>query len=157
MKAVIQRVSRAIVAVDGHVVGEIEQGMLIYLGVGSADGSDQVAWLVDKIANLRIFDDPAGVKTTLSIKDIGGAALVISQFTLLADATKGRRPSFTPAAAPEKASALYDTFVDALGLRVPVQSGRFGADMQVTSVNEGPFTLVLEHPPPERSQQAGQA
>ena len=120
--------------------------MLIYLGVGPDDGPDQVAWLVDKIANVRIFDAPAGAKTTLSVKDVGGAALVISQFTLLADVRKGRRPSFALAAAPEKASALYDDFVDALGREVPVQNGTFGADMQVTSVNEGPFTLVLEHP-----------
>ena len=146
MKAVIQRVRRASVAVDDHVIGEIERGLLIYLGVGPYDGPDQVAWLVDKIANVRIFDAPAGAKTTLSVKDVGGAALVISQFTLLADVRKGRRPSFALAAAPEKASALYDDFVDALGREVPVQNGTFGADMQVTSVNEGPFTLVLEHP-----------
>lgn len=146
MKAVLQRVSRASVAVQGELTGEIEKGLLIYLGVGSADGPDHVTWLVDKIANLRVFDVPGGGKTTLSLKDIGGGALVISQFTLLADTQKGRRPSFTPAAAPEKASLLYDAFVDALGREVPVQTGRFGADMQVTSVNEGPFTLVLEHP-----------
>lgn len=146
MKAVIQRVSRASVAVQGELIGEIEKGLLIYLGVGSADGPDHVTWLVDKITNLRVFDVPADGKTTLSVKDIGGGALVISQFTLLADTQKGRRPSFTPAAAPEKASLLYDAFVDALGREVPVQTGRFGADMQVTSVNEGPFTLVLEYP-----------
>ena len=146
MKAVIQRVSRASVAVDDHVIGEIDSGVLIYLGVGPDDGPDQIASLVDKIANLRIFDAPAGAKTTLSVKDVGGAALVISQFTLLADVRKGRRPSFALAVAPEKASALYDDFVDALGREVPVQNGTFGADMQVTSVNEGPFTLVLEHP-----------
>ena len=146
MKAVIQRVRRASVAVDDHVIGEIERGVLIYLGVGPDDSPDQVAWLVDKIANVRIFDAPAGAKTTLSVKDVGGAALVISQFTLLADVRKGRRPSFALAAAPEKASALYDDFVDALGREVPVQNGTFGANMQVTSVNEGPFTLVLEHP-----------
>ena len=146
MKAVLQRVRCANVAVDGDVVGEIEQGLLIYLGVAGDDGFDQVAWLVDKIANLRIFDDPVGAKTTFSVKEVGGAALVISQFTLLADARKGRRPSFSPAAAPEKASALYDTFVEALGKEVSVQTGTFGADMQVSSVNDGPFTLVLEHP-----------
>jgi D-tyrosyl-tRNA(Tyr) deacylase len=146
MKAVVQRVRRASVAVDDHVIGEIESGVLIYLGVGPDDGPDQIASLVDKIANVRIFDAPAGAKTTLSVKDVGGAALVISQFTLLADVRKGRRPSFALAAAPEKASALYDDFVDALGREVPVQNGTFGADMQVTSVNEGPFTLVLEHP-----------
>ena len=146
MKAVLQRVCCASVAVDGDVVDEIEQGLLIYLGVAGDDGLDQVAWLVDKIANLRIFDDPVGAKTTFSVKEVGGAALVISQFTLLADARKGRRPSFSPAAAPEKASALYDTFVEALGKEVSVRTGIFGADMQVSSVNDGPFTLVLEHP-----------
>jgi D-tyrosyl-tRNA(Tyr) deacylase len=106
MKAVIQRVSRASVAVDDHVIGEIESGVLIYLGVGPDDGPDQIASLVDKIANVRIFDAPAGAKTTLSVKDVSGAALVISQFTLLADVRKGRRPSFALAAAPKKASAL---------------------------------------------------
>ena len=146
MKAVLQRVRCASVAVDGDVVGEIEQGLLIHLGVAGDDGLDQVAWLVDKIANLRIFDDPVGAKTTFSVKEVGGAALVISQFTLLADARKGRRPSFSPAAAPEKASALYDSFVEALGKEVSVQTGTFGADMQVSSVNDGPFTLVLEYP-----------
>lgn len=146
MKAVIQRVGRASVAIDGHEVGKIEKGLLIYLGVGADDGPDQVAWLVDKIANLRMFDDPAGPKTTFSVKDVGGAALVISQFTLLADARKGRRPSFSQASAPQKARELYAAFVDALGREVPVQTGTFGADMQVTSVNDGPFTLVLEHP-----------
>ena len=146
MKAVLQRVRRASVAIDGDVAGEIEQGLLIYLGVAADDGPDQVAWLVEKIANLRIFDDPVGPKTTLSVKEVGGAALVISQFTLLADVRKGRRPSFSPAATPEKASALYGAFVDALGREVPVQTGTFGADMQVTSINDGPFTLVLEHP-----------
>ena len=103
MKAVIQRVGRASVAIDGHDVGKIEKGLLIYLGVGADDGPDQVAWLVDKIANLRMFDDPAGPKTTFSVKDVGGAALVISQFTLLADARKGRQPSFSQASAPQKA------------------------------------------------------
>ena len=123
MKAVIQRVGRASVAIDGHDVGKIEKGLLIYLGVGADDGPDQVAWLVDKIANLRMFDDPAGPKTTFSVKDVGGAALVISQFTLLADARKGRRPSFWRH--PKKELCAFVIF-----RRCPCKR-HVGADMQV--------------------------
>ena len=110
---------RASVAIDGDIVGEIEQGLLIYLGVAADDGPDQVAWLVDKIANLRMFDDPAGPKTTFSVKDVSGAALVISQFTLLADARKGRRPSFSPAAAPQRARNSMAPLLMLLAERCP--------------------------------------
>lgn len=157
----MQRVNSASVRVGDKTVGEIDRGLLVYLGIAKDDGSEQVAWLADKIVNLRIFDhigklqpnDPqpdaetaANAKTTLSLLDIAGKALVISQFTLLADTCKGRRPSFSQAAEPVIADALYLAFVEALGAYVPVQSGEFGADMQVASENDGPFTLVLEHP-----------
>ena len=153
--------ARASVRVGDKTVGEIDRGLLVYLGIAKDDGSEQVSWLADKIVNLRIFDhigklqpnDPqpdaetaANAKTTLSLLDIAGKALVISQFTLLADTRKGRRPSFSQAAEPVIADALYLAFVEALGAYVPVQSGEFGADMQVASENDGPFTLVLEHP-----------
>ena len=161
MRAVVQRVNSANVRVGDKTVGEIDRGLLVYLGIAKDDGSEQVSWLADKIVNLRIFDhigklqpnDPqpdaetaANAKTTLSLLDIAGKALVISQFTLLADTRKGRRPSFSQAAEPVIADALYLAFVEALGAYVPVQSGEFGADMQVASENDGPFTLVLEHP-----------
>ena len=161
MKAVVQRVNSANVRVGDKTVGEIDRGLLIYLGIAEGDGPDQVAWLADKIVHLRMFDqtgtlqpsNPQPVaetavraRTTLSLLDIAGAALVISQFTLLADTRRGRRPSFSQAAEPAIAHALYLAFVEAVGAFVPVQSGEFGADMQVLSENDGPFTLVLEHP-----------
>ena len=157
MRAVVQRVNSASVRVGDKTVGEIDRGLLVYLGIAKDDGSEQVAWLADKIVNLRIFDHigklqpndaetAANAKTTLSLLDIAGKALVISQFTLLADTRKGRRPSFSQAAEPVIADALYLAFVKALGAYVSVQSGEFGADMQVASENDGPFTLVLEHP-----------
>lgn len=161
MRAVVQRVNSASVRVGNKTVGEIDRGLLVYLGIAKEDGSEQVAWLADKIVNLRIFDHigkqqstdsqsdaetAANAKTTLSLLDIAGKALVVSQFTLLADSRKGRRPSFTQAAEPVLADALYLAFVAAIGAYVPVQSGEFGASMQVASENDGPFTLVLEHP-----------
>ncbi|MEL0047163.1 MAG: D-aminoacyl-tRNA deacylase [Gammaproteobacteria bacterium] len=146
MKAAVQRVRSASVCVDGAAVGQINQGLLVYLGVAAQDGPAQIRWLADKIANLRIFDASSTEKTSLSVRDIGGAVLVISQFTLLADARKGRRPSFSGAAAPDVAKALYETFIAELSQIVPVESGVFAADMQVESVNDGPFTLLLEHP-----------
>jgi len=161
MKAVVQRVSSARVQVGDQAVGEIGRGLLIYLGVAHGDGPEQVAWLAEKIVNLRIFDhgssahpnDPqpnpetsVNLKTSLSLLDIAGEALVISQFTLLADTRKGRRPSFSPAAEPQLANTLYRAFVEAVGAQIPVQTGEFGADMRITSENEGPFTLLIEHP-----------
>jgi D-tyrosyl-tRNA(Tyr) deacylase len=146
MKAVVQRVRSASVCVEGSVVGQIQKGLLVYLGVAEQDGPEQINWLTDKIANLRIFDGSPTEKTSLSVQDIAGAVLVISQFTLLADTRKGRRPSFSGAAAPERAKGLYEDFVIELGRLVPVETGVFAADMQVESVNDGPFTLLLEHP-----------
>lgn len=146
MKTVVQRVLSASVSVDGSVVGQIQRGLLVYLGVAEEDGAEQVRWLTDKIANLRIFDASFIEKTALSVQDIEGAVLLISQFTLLADARKGRRPSFSGAADPDQAKALYEDFAAELGRLVPVETGVFAADMQVSSVNDGPFTLLLEHP-----------
>lgn len=142
----MQRVRSASVSVDGGLVGQIEQGLLIYLGVADQDGEQEVRWLAEKIANLRIFDASATAKTSRSVADIGGAALVISQFTLLADVRKGRRPSFSGAAVPAHAKQLYEAFLLQLGQLIPVQAGVFGGDMQVQSVNDGPFTLVVEPP-----------
>jgi D-tyrosyl-tRNA(Tyr) deacylase len=162
MKAVVQRVNSASVRVGDKTVGEIDRGLLIYLGIAQNDGPEQVAWLADKIVNLRMFDqagtlqpnDPQPVaetagnaRTTLSLLDIAGKVLVISQFTLLANTRRGRRPSFSQAAEPAMANTLYLAFVEAVDAYVPVQSGEFGADMQVSSENDGPFTLILEHPP----------
>lgn len=146
MRAVLQRVSRSRVLIDGEVAGAIERGLLVLLGIAHADSPEQVAWLADKITGLRIFGDDAG-KMNLSLLDVGGAVLVVSQFTLYGDTRKGRRPSFIDAAPPEIAIPLYESFLDAMRARgVPVACGRFGADMQVELVNDGPVTLILDTP-----------
>lgn len=144
MRLVLQRVSHARVTVDGRRVAEIGPGMLILLGVGPQDGEEQAAFLVDKLANLRIFEDEQG-KINRSLLDVGGAAIVVSQFTLYADTRKGRRPSFTDAAPPEIARPLVDRFAALLCARgVPTQQGEFGAHMLVEIANDGPVTIVLE-------------
>ncbi|WP_322488794.1 D-aminoacyl-tRNA deacylase [Chloroflexus sp.] len=144
MRAVIQRVSEASVTVDGSVVGTIGRGLLILLGVNQTDTIDDVDLLAEKIAHLRIFGDHEG-KFNLSLLDVGGAALVVSQFTLYADTRKGRRPSFTTAARPEIAAPLVDAFADALRARaIPVATGVFGAMMQVALINDGPVTIVMD-------------
>ena len=144
MRAVIQRVSQASVAVDGVVVGRIEQGLLVLLGVGGADDADTAVALAEKIVNLRIFSDQAG-RFNLSLLDVSGAALVVSQFTLYADTRRGRRPGFSSAAAPEVAAPLVDAFAAALRKHgVEVATGSFGAHMQVALVNDGPVTLTLD-------------
>lgn len=144
MRALIQRVSQASVVVEGATVGAIGAGLLVLLGVGHADGPAEVQTLASKIANLRIFTDAAG-KFNLSLLDVGGAALVVSQFTLFADTRRGRRPSFVDAAAPEQAAPLVEQLCAALGaLGIPVASGRFGAHMDVTLTNEGPVTIWLD-------------
>lgn len=144
MRALLQRVSRARVSVDGQTISEIGKGLLILLGVGHADGEEQAAFLAEKVANLRIFEDEQG-KTNLSILDVKGEAIVVSQFTLYADVRKGRRPSFTDAALPEVAGPLVDRFAELLrGHGVPTQTGRFGAHMLVEIHNDGPVTIWLE-------------
>lgn len=147
MRACIQRVREAKVTVAGEVVGEIGAGMLVLLGVAAGDTEADAQWLADKIAGLRIFEDEAG-KMNLCLTEIGGAMLVVSQFTLLGDCRKGRRPSFVDAAPPELAEALYETFVAAVRAQnIPVATGRFRAQMLVSLVNDGPVTLVVESAP----------
>lgn len=143
MRALLQRVSRAEVRVDGVAVGAIGNGLLILLGVGPADEATTGASLARRTAELRIFEDDAG-KTNRSLLDVGGEALVVSQFTLFADTTRGRRPGFTGAAPPAQADALYGRFCDELAaLGVRVARGVFGAEMDVELVNRGPFTIWL--------------
>lgn len=144
MRAVLQRVSRASVVIDGETVGAIGRGLLVLLGVAPADTAEEARWLAEKIAGLRVFSDEAG-KMNLSVADVGGAVLVVSQFTLYGDCRKGRRPSFIGAAPPEIAVPLYEAFVNALrALGLPVETGRFGAMMQVELSNDGPVTLILD-------------
>ena len=151
MRIVAQRVNRASVEVDGHVVGEIGNGLLLFVGVGRDDvagagapaAAARAAALADKVANLRIFPDSSG-KSNLSLLDVAGSALVVSQFTLYADCRRGRRPSFTEAADPEPAAALVEEFRVALErLGVPTATGVFGAHMVVSLVNDGPYTILL--------------
>jgi D-aminoacyl-tRNA deacylase len=144
MRAVVQRVTNASVTVGEETVGAIGHGLLILLGAGAGDTPADAELLAEKIANLRIFADDAG-RFDRSLLDVAGAALVVSQFTLYADTRKGRRPSFTDAALPEVAEPLVNSFVEALRARgVVVQTGRFGAMMQVALVNDGPVTIVLD-------------
>ena len=144
MRALLQRVSRASVTVDGKVISQIGNGLLILLGIGHGDGEEQAQFLAEKVANLRVFEDDQD-KTNLSILDVKGEAIVVSQFTLYADARKGRRPSFTDAALPEVAEPLVSRFVELLKSHgVPTQTGKFGAHMEVEIHNNGPVTIWLE-------------
>jgi D-tyrosyl-tRNA(Tyr) deacylase len=147
VKLVLQRVSSARVTIDGTVRGAIERGLLILLGVAAGDTEDDVHWLAEKAAALRIFPDDAGLMNR-SVRDIGGGILVISQFTLIASTRKGTRPSFNDAAKPDLARPLYEKFLahleSPLGLGRPVARGEFGADMKVALVNDGPVTLVID-------------
>jgi len=145
LKAVLQLVKEASVTVDNQVVGKIERGFLILLGVSAEDTETDCRYLVDKISNLRVFPDEFG-KMNLSIQDVAGQALVVSQFTLYADCRKGRRPNFTAAAPPDKAQELYEKFVALLGEVVPVETGIFQASMEVSLINDGPVTILLESP-----------
>jgi D-tyrosyl-tRNA(Tyr) deacylase len=146
MRAVLQRVRSSRVVVAGEVVGEIGRGLLVLLGVRTGDTADQARWLADKVVGLRIFEDDQG-KMNVSVADVGGSVLVVSQFTLYGDCEKGRRPSFIAAARPEVAEPLYEAFANAVRLHgVPVATGRFGAMMQVELVNDGPVTLILDAP-----------
>ncbi len=147
MKAVVQRVSSARVLIDGEVVGEIGRGLAVLLGVARGDTEAEAWWLADKLVGLRVFDDDAG-KMNLDLRQVGGAMLIVSQFTLLGDCRKGRRPSYTQAARPEQAERLYESFIAAVGSQgIPVATGRFQAMMQVELVNEGPVTLIVERSP----------
>jgi D-tyrosyl-tRNA(Tyr) deacylase len=144
MRAVVQRVRSCRVVVAGETVGEIGPGLLVLLGIHTGDRPDQVRWMADKVVNLRILEDTDG-KMNVSVADARGSILVVSQFTLYGDCQKGRRPSFIDAARPEVAEPLYESFVNAIKLHgVPVATGRFGADMQVELVNDGPVTLVID-------------
>lgn len=148
MRTVLQRVSRASVTIDGQVTGQIDRGFCLLVGFTHTDTAEQVRWMADKVAGLRIFSD-AEDKMNLSLDDVGGAVLVVSQFTLYGNAEKGRRPSFVEAARPEQAIPLYQSFVAELRARgLSVATGEFGAMMQVEIVNDGPVTLVLERQAP---------
>ncbi len=144
MRALLQRVSSAKVEVEGCVLGEISSGVLILLGVRFDDTEEDINYLINKIANLRIFEDSHG-KINLSLLETGGEALIVSQFTLYADTRRGRRPGFNDAASPSLAEPLYNSFCKAMAdLGVPVATGRFGAMMDVSLVNQGPVTIMLE-------------
>src|SRR5512145_1529642 len=144
MRVLLQRVSKASVTVDEQTISAIGNGLLILLGVGHGDGEEQAKFLAEKVANLRIFEDDQG-KTNLSILDVKGEAIVVSQFTLYADTRKGRRPSFIDAALPDVASPLVDRFIELLkSYGVSTQAGQFGAHMQVEIHNDGPVTIWLE-------------
>lgn len=145
MIAVIQRVSQASVTIDNELKSSIEKGLLILLGVGHDDNEEDLNWLIAKISKLRIFSD-ADDKMNLSLQDIDGEALVVSQFTLFASTKKGNRPSFTNAATPDKAIPLYEAFVNDLSIEIgkPVKTGTFGADMKVSLINDGPVTIIID-------------
>lgn len=143
MKIVLQRVSQASVTIEDIVHGQIKQGLLLLVGIGPEDGQEDLDYAVRKIVNMRIFSDEAG-KMNKSVQDVEGKILSISQFTLFADTKKGNRPAFTGAAAPAMASQLYNEFNQALSEFVPVEVGIFGADMQVSLVNDGPVTIILD-------------
>jgi D-aminoacyl-tRNA deacylase len=147
MRVVLQRVTSAKVTVEQNTVGQIDHGLLILIGIAHGDTTEQADWLANKTAELRIFEDE-NAKMNLSLTDTGGSALVVSQFTLLAECRKGRRPAFTDAAAPEIADQLYEYYANALrekGIRV--EQGTFGADMKVSLTNNGPVTIVIDREP----------
>ncbi|MBI3361528.1 MAG: D-tyrosyl-tRNA(Tyr) deacylase [Chloroflexi bacterium] len=149
MRAVVQRVSRGSVSIDGKQVAQIGRGFVILVGVGQGDAEADAAWLADKIAFMRMFEDEAE-KTNLSVLDVKGEAIVVSQFTLYADTSRGRRPGFSYAAPPDVAEPLVRRFAELLGGHgVPVQTGVFGADMLVEILNDGPVTILLDSPKPK--------
>lgn len=145
MRAVVQRVKRAEVKVEGNVTGKIGKGILVFLGVGDDDEIKDLEYLVDKVANLRIFED-AEDKMNLSVLEVGGQALVVSQFTLFGDCRKGKRPSYSSAARPEIARDMYERFMDLLNKKydITVESGIFQAEMEVELINDGPVTLLID-------------
>ena len=144
MRAVVQRVKESSVKADNEIIGRIDKGLLVFLGVAKSDTSSDADYLANKIVNLRIFEDD-NAKMNRSLVSIGGKMLVVSQFTLLGDCRKGRRPSFVAAAGPQKALELYENFVQQVRrLGIPVETGRFQALMEVALINDGPVTLILE-------------
>ena len=143
MRAVVQRVSRAKVTIEGAIRVEISRGYMVLLGIEENDGEAELEYICEKLIGLRIFEDEAG-KMNLAVTDVGGSILLISQFTLYGDARKGRRPGFIRAARPEKAIPLYEAAIARLRESVPVETGEFGADMQVELVNDGPVTILLD-------------
>ena len=145
MKAVIQRVSHSSVTIDNKIVAEIQKGLLILIGIEEADSQEDIVWLTSKIANLRIFEDENDVMN-LSLKDIDGNAIVVSQFTLHALTKKGNRPSYIKAAKPDIAIPLYENFITQMELEIgkKVQTGQFGADMKVSLINDGPVTIIID-------------
>jgi D-tyrosyl-tRNA(Tyr) deacylase len=146
MRAIVQRVKESAVSVDGEVISNIGNGLLVFIGIAQEDRSSDAEYLAEKISNLRIFEDDAG-KMNRSLLEVGGQMLVVSQFTLLGDCRKGRRPSFVQAAPPETADRLYEYFSDSVRKKgIIVQTGRFRAMMAVSLINDGPVTLILESP-----------
>ena len=144
MRLVIQRVNHASVTIDGSIVGSIEKGLLVFLGIGADDTSDMLKRYADKLIKLRIFEDSEG-KTNLSLSDVGGSLLIVSQFTLYANCKKGHRPSFIEAGDPQHANRLYEEFIALCKDSCPhVETGRFGADMKVSLENDGPFTIIFD-------------
>ena len=145
MKAVVQRVKKTSLKVDGELISEIDFGLTVFLGIKTGDEKEQADYLMRKIANLRVFEDENG-KMNLSVKDVGGEVLLVSQFTLYGDASHGNRPSFTLAERPEKAEPLYEYALSALQAQgVSVKKGMFGADMKIEQLNDGPVTILLEN------------
>ncbi|MBI5571009.1 MAG: D-tyrosyl-tRNA(Tyr) deacylase [Desulfomonile tiedjei] len=146
MRAVVQRVSRAGVSVNGTRVSEIGPGMLVLIAAAKEDGPEQIRWMADKLIGLRIFPDEAE-KLNLSLMQVGGSMLIVSQFTLYGDCRKGRRPSYAAAAPPQEAEGIYKSFIDAVRSQgIPVQEGVFGAMMEVELLNDGPVTLIVDTP-----------
>jgi D-tyrosyl-tRNA(Tyr) deacylase len=143
VRALVQRVAWAKVEVNGETTGAIERGLLVYLGAGKGDGAAERAYVLQKVIGLRIFEDEGG-KMNLSVEDVGGALLVVSQFTLYADVRRGRRPSFDDAMPPAEAERAYDAFVAEARARIRVETGRFRADMKVSSLNDGPVTIWID-------------
>jgi D-tyrosyl-tRNA(Tyr) deacylase len=145
LKAVIQRVSQASVTIESNIVAEIQKGLLILIGIEEADNQEDIQWLVSKIANLRIFGDENEVMN-LSVKDVAGDVIIVSQFTLHASTKKGNRPSYIKAARPETALPIYEKFIAQMEVEIgkKVQTGQFGADMKVTLLNDGPVTIIID-------------